>query len=83
MKILKGSIYCIFLESKLQEIGFHGFNFDIRENFNTFMLNQIENPALPKVLIVTPGVFPCLVVNYDFSYNFPYKPTQLRISKPS
>ncbi len=26
------------------------------------------NPALPSVLIVTPAVYPRLVVNYKFSY---------------
>ena len=31
-----------------------------------------ENPALPRVIIVTPTVYPRFVLNYDFSY-FPYK----------
>ena len=41
-----------------------------------FIFYYIGNPALPRVLILTPAVYPCLVVNYNF------RPTQLRISKP-
>ena len=51
---------------------------------NLFIVQQLENTTLPRVLMVTPAVYPRQVVNYDFSF-FPDKsgPTQLRISKPS
>ena len=39
----------------------------------TFVLYMLENPALPRVLIVTHAVYPRLVVNYNFSHFFPIK----------
>ena len=33
-----------------------------------FLLYYFENLALPSVLIVSPAVYPCLVVYYNFSY---------------
>ena len=44
------------------------------------MFYYLGNPALPRVLIVTPAVYPRLVLSF-----FPYRSrlTQLRISKPS
>ena len=42
---------------------------------------KVPKHILRKVFIVTPAVYPHLVVNHDFSYFS--GPNQLRISKPS
>ena len=52
--------------------------------FIVFIIDIFGNPALPRLLTVTPAVY--LHLN-DFTgkLNFPYKnrPTQIRILKPS
>ena len=35
---------------------------------HSFIFNQLENPPLSRVLVVTPAVYPRSVVNYNFSY---------------
>ena len=34
---------------------------------------KLGNPALSRLLIVSPAVYPHLAVNYDFSFFFPIK----------
>ena len=51
-------------------------------SLSNLMRNQLENPALPRLLIVTHAVYPRLVLNYEFSH-FSSRPTQLRIAKPA
>ena len=40
----------------------------------------LKCPALPRVLIVNPAVYPRLVLNYDFTYFFILKWTHLSLS---
>ena len=45
-----------------------------------FILNQLRNPAFPRVLIVTPAVYPHLVdFTWTLNFHFKNRPTQLRL----